>query len=323
MAVYTHLDSSDITGLLCHYDLGDFLSYQGITQGVENTNYIVETTCGRYILTLFEKRVDQSNLSFYLSAMRLWNEHGINAPIPQKRKDGNDITHISNKPAIFVSFLKGQGLERPDLNQVKNMGIYLSKLHKAGVTFDIAKANNVNLDYCLNICQHVQSTHSSELPPLWQDMILEGKQLKMVLPQLGNADLPKGIMHLDLFPDNVFFKQELPVAIIDVYFAATDYRIYDLAITFNAWCFDASGKFDLQKGLAFLNAYLAKCQLTEDEQKNFPLMCRLASFRFFATRCYDWYHTCSNANVHKKDPSEYGYINQFHHDKSRLEDYLI
>jgi len=308
MAVYTEVNETDLAAFLESYDIGTLLSYKGIAEGVENSNFLLRTTGGTFILTLYEKRVDPADLPFFLGLMDHLAEKGLNCPLPIHRRDGKTLGKLAGRPAALISFLDGAWPRRARPIHCRGVGRVLAQMHLAGADFTIPRANALSVP---------------DWRPLWElsapraDEVEEGLQAE-IEAELDNleknwpADLPGGVIHADLFPDNVFFIGEELSGVIDFYFACNDFLVYDLAICLNAWCFEADGAFNLTKGMALLDGYNSVRSLSEAETRALPLLARGAAMRFMLTRLYDWLMTPAGALVVKKDPLEYLRKIRFH-----------
>lgn len=308
MAVYTDISEIELGEFLEHYAIGRLLSYKGIAEGVENSNFMLHTDSGPYFLTLYEKRVDPADLPFFLGLMNHLAESGINCPLPVHRKDGQIIGELANRPAALITFLEGLSVRRPTTTHCKAVGEALARLHLAGGDFPGRRPNALSI---------------SDWRPLWDksrvgaDRVEIGLQqeIEADLSELENkwpADLPTGIIHADLFPDNVLFLGEDPPGLIDFYFACNDVLAYDISVCLNAWCFEKDHAFNLTKCTALLAGYQSVRILDADEKRALPLLARGSALRFMLTRLYDWINTPDGSLVVKKDPLEYVRRMRFH-----------
>jgi homoserine kinase type II len=301
LAVYTHLSDADLRGFLSAYDVGSLSSFSGIAQGVENTNYRVETSRGRYILTLYEKRVEEADLPFFLGLMQHLQAKGLACPTPLITKSGEMLSRVAGRPAAMVTFLEGHDLSHWDEAACADVGRALAQLHDAGTGFGIKRANALSLAGWKRLTEQTEADAESVSLGLRKLVADEFAFLEARWPRA----LPYGVIHADLFSDNVFFLKGRLSGLIDFYFACQDFYAYDLAICLNAWCFDADYRFVPEQGAALVNAYHAARPLTPDERSALPLLARGAALRFLLTRLYDWINTPADALVKRKDPLEY------------------
>lgn len=309
MAVYTRITETDLKKCLSRFDLGALESFEGIADGVENTNYRLTTDKNRYILTLFEKRVNPEELPFYLSFMQHLQNAGISCPSAATDKDGNRVFKISGKPAIITTFLDGawpkDGITTAHCAAV---GDILARMHNAAATFNIKRSNAMALPAWRSLIHASAAEANTMEPDLFAALDAETDFLEQNWPRR----LPRGAVHADLFPDNVFFIGTDVSGVIDFYFACTDLFVYDLMLTLNPWCFDKEGKLDTEKSAALLGAYNAARPLSPGEIKALPLMGRAGALRIIATRMYDWFNPAKDAVVNPKDPREHLHILRFH-----------
>ena len=290
------------------YDLGEVTSFKGIAEGVENTNFLIETTRNRYILTIYEKRVDQKELPFFLNLMGHLALKGLNCPTPVLDKSGNNLNQLSGKPAALVTFLEGLSVRRPKIEHCAQLGRSMAEMHLAGRDYDAARANKLSIEGWQDLNQKVEEQTDSISPGLKTLISNELDFLKDHWPD----NLPSGIIHADLFPDNVFFLGQKLSGLIDFYFACTDAFAYDIAICMNAWCFEAHNEFNATKARQMLSHYTASRPLNKNEYEALPILCRGAALRFLLTRVYDWLNTPENALVRPKNPDEYIAKLRFH-----------
>jgi homoserine kinase type II len=308
MAVYTEVPDDQLGTFIASYDLGALLSYKGIAEGVENTNYLVHTEKGPFILTLYEKRVSPDDLPFFLSLMEHLAGAGITCPTPVRDAQGHLLRELAGRPAALVTFLEGVWIRRPQPHHCLALGQAMAKLHLAGQSFQGRRSNALGVAGWRPLYQRFHS-RADEI----------GKGLSAIIEQeLAHleanwpADLPQGIIHADLFPDNAFFLGDRLSGLIDFYFACTDALAYDVAITLNAWCFETDHAFNITKGRALLKGYQSVRALTPAERVALPLLARGAALRFLLTRAYDWLNTAADALVSRKDPNEYLRRLRFH-----------
>lgn len=308
MAVYTSVDDEALAAFLGDYEVGDLLSAKGIAEGVENTNYVVGTTEGTFILTLYEQRVEAADLPFFLELMRHCALKGIAAPQPVARRDGALMGTLCGRPAAMVTFLDGMASRKPKPLHCGALGAGLAAFHAATLDFPMRRANALGVLAWAPLfaaSREEADTVSPGLRALVEDELA-------VLGERWPRDLPEGIIHADLFPDNVFFVGEQLSGLIDFYFACNDYLAYDLAICINAWCFEDDGAFNVTKAQAMVRAYDAVRPLAANEREALPLLCRGAALRFLLTRLHDWLRVPENALVTPKDPRPYRERLRFH-----------
>ncbi len=308
MAVYTEVEPGELRRFLAAYDLGELVALVGIREGVENTNFRLETTLGRFILTIYEKRVDPADLPFFLGLMLHLAEHGLPCPLPVRGRDGQMLRRLAGKPAAIVSFLEGRSVRRIEPAHCAAVGGALAALHLAGRGFALRRANALGPAGWRRLLEATGKRAEEVAPGLAAELEAELEALERSWP----AGLPGGVIHADLFPDNVFFEGERVSGLIDFYFACDDLLAYDLAICLNAWCFESDGAFNVTKARALLVGYRARRALLPEEIAALPILARGAALRFLATRLYDWLHRVPGALVKPKDPLEYLAKLRFH-----------
>jgi homoserine kinase type II len=308
MAVYTEVSDEELARFIASYDLGALLSYKGIAEGVENTNYLVHTEKGPFFLTLFEKRVAPADLPFFLGLLEHLAKAGLTCPTPVRDAKGRMLRKLAGKPAAIVTFLEGVWIRRPQARHCRAVGEALARLHLAGNSFKLERANALGVAGWRPLYARFSARAEEVEAGLGAIIERELDDLEASWP----ADLPRGIIHADLFPDNVFFLGDTLSGLIDFYFACNDWLAYDIAVTLNAWCFDADHSFDIAKGRALLAGYQSARTLEPAERAALPLLARGAALRFLLTRAHDWLHTASDALVSRKDPQEYLRRLEFH-----------
>ena len=317
MAVYTEISDDELARFIESYGLGELLAYKGIAEGVENTNYLVHATAGTYILTLYEKRVDPNDLPFFLGLMEHLSARGVTCPLPVRDKNGNMLNHIAGRHAAIITFLDGVWPRKPQASHAAEVGRAMARMHVASEGFPLRRPNALGLSGWRPLYDRFSAR---------ADQILHG-MTKLIAGELGTLeaqwprDLPQGIIHADLFPDNVFFIAGKLSGLIDFYFACNDALAYDLAVSLNAWCFEADFSYNVTKGRALLKGYEDVRRLTADERAAFPMLARGAAMRFLLTRSYDWLNTPANALVARKDPFDYVRRLRFHQGARSLADY--
>jgi len=319
MAVYTDVAAEELEAFLAGYAIGELLSYKGIAEGVENSNFLLHTSTGNYILTLYERRVAAVDLPFFLGLMEHLARRGITCPQPVKNRAGAMLGELSGKPAAIISFLEGVWIRRPSGRHCGALGEALAKLHRAGADFPGKRANALSVAGWRPLYQAVATRCDSVQPGLAAALAAELAQLETLWPR----NLPLGVIHADLFPDNVFFLGDKLSGLIDFYFACTDALAYDLAICLNAWCFEADHSYNVTKGRALLQAYAAVRPLASAERQALPMLARGAALRFLLTRLVDWFDERGAALVRRKDPMEYFRKLRFHQAVAGVRDYGI
>ncbi|WP_288904358.1 homoserine kinase [uncultured Sneathiella sp.] len=309
MAVYTDISEEELDGLLDQYDLGQALSCKGIAEGVENSNYLLHTEAGYYILTLYEKRVSEEDLPFFLGLMEHLEAGGFMSPRPIAAKDGASLKKVAGRPAAIIEFLDGRSIKRVTPQHCTLLGQALARLHTIGSDFKMTRPNTLSLSSWRPLYEACLESDDNTLnTQLFPEIESEITFLESHWP----ADLPSGVIHADLFPDNIFFLKDKVSGVIDYYFACNDYFAYDLAICVNAWCFENDGSFNITKARKLLNGYRDVRAFSKKELEFLPLLCRGAAVRFLLTRLYDWLNQVDGALVRPKDPLEYLKKLQFH-----------
>ena len=301
MAVYTEVSDEELEEFTALYDVGCVLSCKGIAEGVENSNYLLHTEKGTFILTLYEKRVNPDDLPFFLGLMDHLSKSGISCPVPIKQKSNETLGKLANRPATMVSFLDGMWMRRPKAIHCSKLGKSLAKLHLEAKNFDMNRENALSVNSWRKMFEKSQDRADEVQTGLCKLIFKELEHLEQNWPK----DLPKGIIHADLFPDNVFFLHDELTGLIDFYFACNDFWAYDLAICLNAWCFEPDLSFNVTKARALLTGYRKVRPLTIEEFNSLPLLARGAALRFLLTRLHDWLRVPSGALVNPKDPLEY------------------
>ena len=301
MAVYTEVADDELARFIESYGLGSVLSCKGIAEGVENTNYLVGTTSGQFILTLYEKRVDTDDLPFFLGLMEHLSAKGLTCPTPVRDISGSNLRELGGRPAALVTFLEGVWLRNPKIHHCHSVGVALARLHEAGRDFAIRRPNALGSSGWRPLFERFQDRADEVQKGLGTIIDRELRDVLAVWPR----DLPSGVIHADLFPDNVFFMGDQLSGLIDFYFACNDQLAYDVAVCLNAWCFEADVSFNREKGAALLAGYQSVRRLTAPERTALPTLARGAALRFLLTRAHDWVHTPAGALVVKHDPIPY------------------
>jgi homoserine kinase type II len=320
MAVYTDVAADELADFLKNYEIGELLSYKGIAEGVENSNFLLHTTSGSFILTLYEKRVAKGDLPFFLSLMTHLASRGVNCPQPVKDRSGEALRTLAGRPAAIITFLEGIWPRKPNSAHCTGVGKVLAQMHMAGADFAMVRANALSV---------------SGWRPLFEQATARADEVQVGLRGFLKAELdylesgvwpkalPGGVIHADLFPDNVFFLEDKVSGIIDFTFACTDMLAYDVAICLNAWCFEADCSFNVTKARALLSAYGRERQLTKAEEDALPLLARGAALRFLLTRLVDFLNVPKGALVRPKDPLEYVRKLRFHQTVTSIRDYGV
>ena len=308
MAVYTDVSDDELRAFIADYDIGEVISCKGIAEGVENSNFLLRTEAGTFFLTLYEKRVDPADLPFFIALMEHLAQHGIVCPTPIKARDGVALRRLCGRPAAVVSFLDGMSPRRVQPFHCAGLGRALAQLHLAGASFPLRRPNALSVAgwrHCFEACRDRANEVRSGLA---DELAAELQALESCWPDA----LPSGVIHADLFPDNIFFRGETVSGIIDFYFACTDAFAYDIAICLNAWCFESDGSFNVTKARLMLASYRAVRPITAAEFEALPLLARGGALRFLLTRLYDWLNRPPGAFVRPKDPLEYLQKLRFH-----------
>lgn len=308
MAVYTEVSDEDLEAFIAGYDIGTVLGCKGIAEGVENSNYLLQTTCGTYILTLYEKRVDPRDLPFFISLMDHLAALGLACPTPLRGRDGLSLRQLCGRPAAVISFLQGLWPRRVTARHCASLGRAMADMHLKGLSFPGKRPNNFGLAGWRPLFTSERGRADEVKPGLAKFIAGELDHLEAAWP----SGLPTGIIHADLFPDNVFFLGDRVSGLIDFYFACTDFLAYDIAVCLNAWCFESDGSFNVTKARLLLANYTQVRPLGEDEFRALPILARGAAMRFLLTRLYDWLNTPAGAMVKRKDPLEYERKLRFH-----------
>jgi len=317
MAVYTEVSDEELGAFVGSYDLGELWSYKGIAEGVENTNYLIHTAVGPYILTLYEKRVRSEELPFFLDLMDHLASSGIKCPTPVRDREGKMLRKLAGRPAAIVTFLEGLWIRRPHVEHCAELGKHLAKFHLAGQSFGQRRQNNLSVQGWRPLFEAC-GPRTDEIADNLQREISD--ELAFLEANWPNG-LPAGIIHADLFPDNVFFLGPEISGLIDFYFACTDMLAFDIAICLNAWCFESDNSFNITKARALLDSYTGVRRLDDGEFELLPILARGAALRFLLTRVYDWLNANDGALVRPKDPIEYLRKLRFHRKVASTREY--
>jgi homoserine kinase type II len=317
MAVYTDVGDDQLSDFFSRYDLGEVLSSKGIAEGVENTNYLVHCEAGTFILTLYEQRVNRDELPFFIGLMEHLAAAGLPAPVPVRARDGEVLHTLCGRPAALVSFLDGMWRRKPDAAHCAELGRALGRLHEVAASYAGRRDNTLGADAWRPLFAQSAEMADTVQPGLRATVEHELDALEAAWP----ADLPAGVIHADLFPDNVFFVGKRLSGIIDFYFACNDLLAYDIAICLNAWCFEPDLSFNVTKARALLSGYAAVRPLSGAEYEALPVLARGAALRFLLTRLHDWLRVPAGALVTPKNPIEYLRRLQFHRRAHSAADY--
>ena len=321
MAVYTKINKKDISSINNQFEIENIIDFKGIKKGIENTNYLLKTKKSKFILTIFEKRVSNKEIPFFMKLMETLNNSNINCPKPLKSKNGTHLIKLRNKNACIVSFLNGKDKINLNLKNCFEVGKVIAKIHKITKKIKISRKNSMGI---------------KELGPLLKSIKFKSKKFSNLKKFLTNnlkdikkkwpSQLPKGIIHGDLFIDNIFFNKDKLSGVIDFYFAANDIFMYEIAICINALCFDhkdSKFKINKQKVKNLIKGYESFKKISFKEKKSLNILCRGAAIRYLLTRLYDYSNTPKTAFIKIKDPNEYYQKLITHNNLSSYKDYLI
>jgi len=319
MAVYTDVSDEELQQFLGGYDIGALLAYKGIAEGVENSNFLLHTSAGFFILTLYEKRVAAGDLPFFLNLIEHLAARGLTCPQPVRGRGGEALGRLVNRPAAIFTFLDGMWIRRPNVAHCGAVGDALARLHLAGADFAMTRRNALSIEGWRSLFDAAGGRADTVQNGLSAAIGSELAWLERDWPR----DLPQGVIHADLFPDNVFFLGDRLSGLIDFYFACTDALAYDVAICLNAWCFEPDHSYNITKGRALLKGYMRARTLNAREIAALPTLCRGAALRFLLTRLVDWLEVPPGALVRPKDPLEYYRKLRFHQADVSARDYGI
>jgi homoserine kinase type II len=322
MAVYTKLSEKDLNEFFSKYDLGNILNYEGITEGIENTNYFIQTDKGKFILTLYEKRVDEKDLPFFISLMRNLFDNKFPSPEPIINKNGNYISQILKKKAAVISFLDGKAKKVLNTNDCYQVGIYTAKMHLITKNLTGEIENKLSIGSWRSIYDKVKNDCSKIHYNLSETIEKNLDEIEKNWPK----NIPAGIIHADLFPDNIFFKNDKLSGIIDYYFSCHDFYAFEIAICLNALCFEGTSRnlsFNVTKAKKFIDGYSSIRKLSEEEKLSLKILCQGAAVRFLLTRVFDFLNLTEGALVKIKDPIEYLKRLEFHNGVKNYQDYFF
>jgi homoserine kinase type II len=301
MAVYTDISDTELEAFVADFDIGEAVSFKGIAEGVENSNFLLETRRGRYILTIYERRVRAEDLPFFLSLMQWLAQAGYPSAAPVADRAGSILKTVRGKPAALIAFLPGLSARRPTVAQCREAGEGLGWLHLASRGFAGRRANDLGQASWTPMAARLAPAAERLKPGLAATIEADAAHVAARWP----AGLPEGVVHADYFPDNVFFDAGRFAGTIDFYFAAWDALAYDIGVALNAWCFEADGSFNVTAARAFVDGYQRRRTLGARERAALPVLAHGAALRFFLTRLNDWGATPTGALVVPKDPLEY------------------
>ena len=322
MAIYTQLSENNLKEFFSKYNLGKIISYHGIKEGIENTNYFIQTEKNKFILTIYERRVDKKDLPFFIGLMKNLFNSNFPSPEPIINKNGSYITEILGKKAAVVSFLEGASKKNLTPDNCYEVGIYTAKLHMITKNLNIKRTNRLSVNSWRLIYRKIQRDCSKIYPDLTK--IIE-RNLE-VIEDKWPKNIPRGIIHADLFPDNIFFKGSKLTGIIDFYFSCYDFYALEIAICLNALCFEGKNEnlsFNVTKAKKFIDGYSSIRKLTEEEKESLKILCHGAAMRFLLTRVFDYLNLTEDALVKIKDPVEYLKRLEFHNSVKNYQDYFF
>ena len=317
MAVYTNLGAEDLAALIAEFDVGELTSAKGIAEGVSNSNWLVETTGkqgegARFILTMYEFRIEVEDLPFFLSLLDHLAAKGCPVPRTIHDRSGALYRMVGDKAVALIEFLPGVSVSHPTPGQARSVGRALAQLHLASADFGQARENAMGLAESRRLADACGAAGMAEIDPALAALV--ARELPL-LEQAWPADLPRSVIHADLFPDNVLMLGEEVTGLIDFYFACTDLTAYDVAVTHAAWCFDGEGrKFNPAISAALLEGYESLRPLSEAERAALPVLARAAALRFTMSRAFDWLNTPADALVVRKSPMAFARRLEFYAD---------
>ena len=320
MAVYTKINKKDVSHINKKFEIEKIINFKGIKQGIENTNYLLKSRNKKFILTIFEKRVSKKEIPFFMKLMDQLNGFKINCPKPQKSKNGSYLIKIKNKTACIVSFLKGKDKKSLNLKNCRDIGKMIAEMHLCSKKINLFRKNSMSIKYLNPLLKSIKFK-SKKFTDIEKFLKVNFKNIKVKWPK----KLPSGIIHGDLFIDNIFFKNNKLSGMIDFYFAANDYFMYEIAICVNALCFDKKkSKFLINKKKVknLIQGYESIKKISIKEKKSLNILCRGAAMRYFLTRLYDYSNTPKTALIKIKDPREYYQKLLIHNNLKTYKDYL-
>jgi len=312
MAVFTKISFEELDEFLKFYSIGKLISFDGILEGIENTNYKIITKKGTFILTIFEKRVNQKDLPFFFALQKHLSKYNFKCPVPIEDNNNNNINKIANKSAVLISFLQGKNLSNPNSHDCRQVGEMIANLKNITSNFDLTRKNGLDITKWQEIYNKCLEIKSNKFKRFFYDINNELQFLTQNWPK----DLPMGIIHADLFQDNIFFQDSKLSGVIDFYFSCYDFYAYELAITTNAWCFDNNQNFNKENFISLMMGYNSSSFLDRNEKKYFNIILRGAAIRILVTRIHDYLYHSSDDLVVPKDPEEYYKILKWHQSNS-------
>jgi len=309
MAVFTKLSKTEIENYLGLYDIGSLNQYSEIVEGIENTNYKIICNGTPYILTIFEKRVNEDDLPFFINLKLYLNQNNFKCPRPIQNRNGEIINSIKNKKAVIISFIEGNKIDKPNINECNEIGKMLGNLHNLTINFNESRQNSLDIKEWKNLLSKCTKNEDKKFDIILREVENEIDFLESVWPK----NIPSGVVHADLFKDNVFFKDEKITGVIDFYFSCYHFFLYDISIVINDWCFDSNGEiFNYEYYKAILNGYNEHKKITQQEIDSFNIILRSAAVRILVTRLHDYIFHPKDAIVLKKDPYQYYNILKWH-----------
>ena len=309
MAVFTKLSKTEIENYLGLYDIGSLNQYSEIVEGIENTNYKIICNGTPYILTIFEKRVNEDDLPFFINLKLYLNQNNFKCPRPIQNRNGEIINSIKNKKAVIISFIEGNKIDKPNINECNEIGKMLGDLHNLTINFNESRQNSLDIKEWKNLLSKCTKNEDKKFDIILREVENEIDFLESVWPK----NIPSGVVHADLFKDNVFFKDEKITGVIDFYFSCYHFFLYDISIVINDWCFDSNGEiFNYEYYKAILNGYNEHKKITQQEIDSFNIILRSAAVRILVTRLHDYIFHPKDAIVLKKDPYQYYNILKWH-----------
>ena len=322
MAIYTKLEEKDINNILSNYSIGKLKSFKGIQEGIENTNYYLLVEEKKYILTIYEKRVNPEDLPFFSKLMTGLNNKNYKCPVPIINNKNVTISDYNGKKLMIVSFLEGKAKQILTPNDCKQVGVEVARMHEITKDFKIKRKNNLSVKSWRSLFNSIKNECTKinkDLPKLIDANLID-------VEKNWPKNLPSGIIHADLFSDNIFFQNEKFSGIIDFYFSCNDFYSFEIAICFNALCFDGQKNnlsFNVTKAKNFIDGYSSIRKLSNEEKESIKVLSQGAALRFLLTRVFDALNTVEGAIVKVKDPLEYLKRLEFHKNSKKYEDYFF
>ncbi len=308
MAVFTKISKTEINYFLKNYSIGNLISFEGIVKGTENTNYKITTSKNKYILTIFEKRVQSEDLPFFMSLQKELAAHGFDCPLPIKNKKNSIINKIKDKNAVIISFLEGENLSKVMPNHCYELGSKIAEFTNITKVSNLSRPNSLAYNTWVDIYERCKNSHAKLYKEYFK---LLDKEL-IFLRKNWPINLPSAIIHADLFIDNVLFKENKISGIIDFYFSCKDFIAYELALTINAWCFNENGIFNIENFNSLIQGFNRKSSLNSEEKASINVLLRGAAVRILVTRLHDKIFHPNDALVELKNPKEYLNILKWH-----------